>query len=719
MGNYDMTNNNYMTGVGINYEGSLHKIKKSDVLLQPIFEAFTNSLDSIKDLKNKYNTTHKGSITINLYFNKDIFEQKEFEKIEIIDTGIGFDDIGFNRLVDLNDESKGRFNKGTGRVQFLHAFDITKISSIYRDIKSSTGFKQRKLTLSKSTTFEKHNAFIRKEAGNESEVDTKESNTTIIFETVLDKKDKPYFDSLSSEEMKKDIILKYMIIFCENRDNLPQIKINTLIVGEHTEELEIISGDIPSIDQQKPIDINYSKLNQTKIEKTVKKETFLLKAFKIDKNKLDKNALKLTSKGEIAKDIELNSLLPEEQIDGNRYLFLLSGEYINSKDSDTRGDIQIPKLSDFKKGESSSLFDEEEILLDDIKNETNDVIVEIYNEIKEKIKEKEENLKELEEMFLLNPETINSLKGKIKINDSDIQVLTKIYEADAKTKAEGDAKIKHQVEKLNELNTADNSNYNEELLKQVNDFVRTIPLQNRTALTQYVARRKLILDMFGKILDKQLDIQASTNRKIDEKLLHNLIFQQSSNNPEDSDLWLINEDFIYFKGVSEAKLKDIKIDGELVFNQAFEKEEADYLLSFGENRKIKTPDILLFPEESKCIIIELKCPSVPVRVHLGQIDFYAGLIRNFTNDSFNIDTFYGYLIGDKFDPRDIRLTDPRFVQSYHLDYMFRPSSPIAGDVFPNINRSDGSIYTEIIKYSTLLKRAKMRNKIFINKIKPI
>ena len=32
-------------------------------------------------------------------------------------------------------------------------------------------------------------------------------------------------------------------------------------------------------------------------------------------------------------------------------------------------------------------------------------------------------------------------------------------------------------------------------------------------------------------------------------------------------------------------------------------------------------------------------------------------------------------------------------------------------------REDGSLYTEIIKYSTLLERAKLRNKIFIDKLK--
>jgi hypothetical protein len=69
-------------------------------------------------------------------------------------------------------------------------------------------------------------------------------------------------------------------------------------------------------------------------------------------------------------------------------------------------------------------------------------------------------------------------------------------------------------------------------------------LQNRTALTRYVARRKLVLELFGKIIDEQLAIQQTDEKSIDEKLLHNLIFQQSSNNPGESDLWLINEDFI-------------------------------------------------------------------------------------------------------------------------------------------------------------------------------
>jgi hypothetical protein len=63
-----------------------------------------------------------------------------------------------------------------------------------------------------------------------------------------------------------------------------------------------------------------------------KKETLNLKAFIIPCDKLDENGLKLVSKGEIAKEIHLKSLLKTDQIEGNRYLFLLSGGYIDNKD---------------------------------------------------------------------------------------------------------------------------------------------------------------------------------------------------------------------------------------------------------------------------------------------------------------------------------------------------------------------------------------------------
>jgi len=88
------------------------------------------------------------------------------------------------------------------------------------------------------------------------------------------------------------------------------------------------------------------------------------------------------------------------------------------------------------------------------------------------------------------------------------------------------------------------------------------------------------------------------------------------------------------------------------------------------------------------------------------------LIHNFSKEDFRLNTFYGYLIGEAIDVEDVRDYDADFKSAYHFDYLFRPNKTIAG----KYGKSDGSLYTEVIKYSTLLKRARRRNEIFIKKL---
>ena len=69
--------------------------------------------------------------------------------------------------------------------------------------------------------------------------------------------------------------------------------------------------------------------------------------------------------------------------------------------------------------------------------------------------------------------------------------------------------------------------------------------------------------------------------------------------------------------------------------------------------------------------------------------------------------------GQNIDARDVRAADSDFKHSSHFDYMFRPAKTVLGE----FGRADGSIYTKVLKYSTLLERASVRNKIFLDKIK--
>ena len=702
----------YITARGIWYANELKTIKKKkDVVFQPIFEAFANAWEALIE---KYTIEYlsNGQLSVNVYLrrNLDVDENSvcDFDKITVEDNGIGVNDDGYSRLINLRDDRKNFSNKGTGRIQYIYFFDDTTIESVYKSNEST--YKKRIITLSKKEAFLKQNAIMRLD--DDSVVDSEDSYTITTFRNPLDEKERDIYRVITCQELKKALIEHFLSKFCDNREHLPHISVHLYINDEVADSQNIVNNDIPQPDKEDTVIVHYSKLNERQkiVQVPDKEESFQLRSFVHSEDILPENVIYLVSNGATGTKIHLDNITKNDNVDGKRYMFLLSGNYIDNNDSDDRGNIKLVTAAKFKKQNEGSIFPEEIVLLDDIESETNKKIGEIYQEIAEKNNEKLRNIEELQQMFLLNPETVDTLKTKIKNTDTDEQILQKIYESDAKIKAQQDAEIKQQVDNISALVPTD-ADYQEQLKERVDEFVRTIPLQNRTALSQYVARRKLVLEIFGKILDGELE-RLRNGERINEDILHNLIFQQHTSNPESSDLWLINEDYIYFSGVSEHRFIDITYDGKKIFKDDMPDEEVRYLNSLGEQRLNKRPDVLLFPEEGKCIIIEFKAPDVNVSEHLTQIDFYANILRNYTIDEFQITSFYGYLIGESIEDRDVRGRVSRFEYSPKFNYWFRPSEKVVDFS----NRSDGNIYTEIIKYSSLLQRAKLRNKIFIDKL---
>ena len=424
----------------------------------------------------------------------------------------------------------------------------------------------------------------------------------------------------------------------------------------------------------------------------------------------DANAIKLTVKDEIIdkKHLEFKFLLEKESIYDNRYLVLVSSDYLNNLDQDSRGEFKLPKKSDIQS--SNELIHDKNIFLDDLQNEINKQVEEWYPEILTHIEEKQKNIEKLKALFLLDGKLLQNAMNIA--NPTDENLLKLVYENDARLEAKGDAEIKKHIEEIEKLNPTEREVYTNKLKELTNKVVSKIPLQNRNALSHYVARRKLVLDLFDKVLDKQLIIQHPENRNIDERLLHEIIFQQSSKQNNNSDLWLIDEEFIYFSGCSDLCLSKVKVNGVFLLKQNLTPEELKYKTKLGIDESRKRPDVLLFPNEGKCIILEFKNPEVNIGECLNEINKYARLIHNLSDSLFQFNTYYGYLIGETIDPEDIRDYDSDFKEAPHFNYMYRPYKLIAG----SLDRTDGGIYTEIISYKTLLARAKQRNKIFIDKL---
>lgn len=685
----------------LSFSGILHDIKKSPTSLSPIFEAFTNALESLKTKKKDDERFGNGKIIISIYANELTDSTSEFRALEIFDNGIGFNELEFKRFNTFKDNSKGYKNLGSGRIQFVHFFDRTTVKSVFKKVDQ---YFEREFVVSKSKSFLNNNAIVKQNFC--VMTDKEDTYTKVIFTSLLEQSQK--YNSLNDDSLKEELIRRYLHYFCFNSNEIPEIIIDFYIDNVLKTTSKIDKFDIPKYDKKENFEVNYSITSDDAktIEQSTKTESFLITTFKVQRKLLDVNDLKLISKGEVVEDTKINltGISKNDNIEGNKYLVLISGNFIDEKDTNIRGELDIPSKNSSK---AFNAFNSEIIFLEDIEINANEKLKNLYPEIEQIIAKHENELEYLKEMFLIEEDE----NVDISFNDDDKRILEKFYEAQAKKEARIDASIKESIDRLEDLDTT-SENYQDELEKEIDKLVRILPEQNKRTLSHYVARRKLVLELFSKIQDKKLKIQNDESREKDEALIHNLLFTQRSTNTYGSDLWILNEEFIYFKGNSEFLLRDLELDGKKVFQSEFTKEEEKYLNSLGKKRLDKRPDVLLFPEEGKCIIIEFKAPKVNASEHLTQINMYASLIRNYTNKEFEIKTFYGYLIGEGIESKDVQGSVSTFEYSQNFDYLFSPSQKVIG--FDG--NENGSIYTEVLKYSSLLKRAELRNKIFIEKL---
>lgn len=690
------------------------RIKKANNPLQPIFEAFSNSLEATSG---KHNSIH-----IELHHIKDknlLGDKYSFAAFSIVDDGEGFTPASFLRFEKLYDESKNKNNLGSGRVQYLHFFKNTIIESTY-SIEGET--RNRKIELSKNF-YNEFGSVIRSIDENITSNIPVTNSTRVSFFYALSDEDKAKYEQLTCKELKDAILKRYVNVFCLNRDNLQNIYIDHYVNGIFDEEnsSKITTDDIPTVDYEETVPIHYSTLSNkgTSVIKCSQSEDFVIRSYRLPSNILPRNEVRLTSKGEAFCHQGFNfSLITEApRIEtGISFLFLISSDYLTSRDSDIRGNLNIISKSDFIS--KRNLFTgKQEILIDDIEDCTISSISTHYPALKKAKDDASENIRKVAEMFSIDSSLLE--KAGVKYSDSDINVLRKVYTFTADIKAESDAKIKSIVDNLHELDPNDKG-FKRKFDQKVKELNKALPLSVRNELSQYLSRRTLVLQLMEQAIKGQLDIQKiesktkkkTKNKKQPEGIFHNLLFPKGSSESIESNLWILNEEYIHYHGLSESELDDIKIDGQPLFKQNLTSEELEYKKRASGDVGIRRPDVLLFPSEGKCIIIEFKAPGVDVSKHLHQIHQYASIIHHLSDERYKFNSFYGYLIGENADIYSILDSDGDFQQSQSLGYIVRPYKAL-----PRLfGREQGVLYTEVIKFSDLLKRAKLRSKVFTEKI---
>ncbi len=685
------------------------QIKKHSLFLQPLFEAFSNSLEALRGNNNSITVRIKQA-KASLYNETDL----QFVSLEVFDTGEGFNEASFKRFIKLFDGSKNLNNFGTGRVQYLHFFGHTEINSIYQEGNEK---KKRRLVLSPDF-WEKHESVLW--VGNPVKAeDNDRIGTSIEFYYPRDDEDAKKLSALSTQEIRDSILLRYLGRFCLDKQNLPIITIEQYINNVHNRENDttIISSDIPDSDYSDNFVCNYKKVKDDGegFETLAQTERFYINAYLLPASLQKKNEVKLTSKNETvdAANVDFSFVSKASKIKDKYMLCLISGDYLTEQDSDVRGKIKIYTQSEYLKKRNFWDSHTPMIFVDDIQREASSMIISHYPQIKKANDKIENSLNEVIEVFALD-RTIIEKMGRVT-GETTSDFISRYTQYNADVEAKGKAKMMSAIDSLKSLNPSAKT-FKKELQKQVGVITRMIPEKNRVSLAKYVAERKSAMVILDRIIHKQLEAQKNIEnkkRKTDERLIHDLLFKQRTDNPANSNLWMLNEDFIHFQGTSERMLRDIMIGDEKFLREDLTEEEEAQLTNYHRDYLGSRLDILLFPAEHKCIIIELKSLDADVSKFIGQVTRYASLIRKYAKDKFEITNFYSYLIGENFDFQAAIDVHGNFQVSPNLEYLYDPDITVNGGYGPNA-RSKGTMYMEVLKYSTLLAKAKLRNKAFTN-----
>ena len=511
--------NKYVKYKDLRWSGVLKSIKKSPNVLQPLFEAFTNSLEAIK-LRQRERVDFSPYIKVTLNFDSNLHgERSTIKDISIEDNGIGFNEQSYARLVVFKDDTKGFNNRGSGRIQMIHFFQQVFFDSIYQE---GTNLMKRKFVLSKAKSFIEKNTILY-QIEEPSIIQDLEIRTVVKMSLFIEnKKDVDKYTNQPLSEIKRELIKHFLLHFCSIRASLPSINIVYSINEVEKERDQITVDDIPTptrTDVTIEVPICTISEDMKRIE-NIDGEVVPIEIlpYKISSEELSSSEIKITSKGEISDTakIKITCIDPDASLDNYRFLFLLKSDYFDQLEGDERGNIEILDRRELKKIAKEQGYIDPQIILNDIQEKVNDKAKEIYSEISIQNDRFREKIDRLKKDYLLSEEALEDLA----LSDSTEDVLKKAYTYDAKVLAQKDAEYEKSIQHLNQLNPS-SDNYQKDLSAIVDQYVTSIPICNRMALSKYVIRRKMVIELMGKVLDQMLVCQNNEKRNEDERLIHN------------------------------------------------------------------------------------------------------------------------------------------------------------------------------------------------------
>jgi hypothetical protein len=641
------------------------KLAYSNTLL-PLFEAIVNSIQAIEE----DSATKPGIIGIDIIRSNQTglaFEGNE-ELAEIVDfvikdNGIGFNEANYESFNYAHSTYK-KAGKGIGRFTWLRAFQRAEIESRFKE---NGKWNLRKFNFEQTKQgIEKHSL---------EQVNTTQERYTIVKLKGLKEDYRKWCNSKAEDIALK--IIEHAFIYFLNK-NCPRI-----VIDDNGQQ--IVVNDLFQLFTNGQVKTKALKIRENK---------FKLSFVKLYSNKVDNKIHYCADNREVLFDKisidipELDNFLLDK--DGKKFSIAVyvEGEYLNQNVNEERTSINFGK-GDIQFPDQVSQEELRKAITDLLQSEFEDQINQLSETRITKVKEFVSQHPRYKQLLKYKPERLKKIPSTLSEEKMELEVFKIQQELELDVKKETKSVLKF-IENENDM--ADFDEKHKEL------YAKIIEVGN-SKLAEYVIHRKLVLDLFDRLL----------KRKATEKAVHSLVFplQKLSDEIgfEDHNLWMLDEKLAYhkylasditFKKIKPAASKSKDRPDILIFNKPF---------AFTNDEK---------PYES-VVLIEFKRPMrddyTDQENPISQINKYAReIIEGDAKDKhgrefdFRKNTpIYAYVICD--------LTKKLKAFAKDAGYKLLPS----GDGYFSFN-DNYNMYIEIMSFDKVLKDSKERNRVLFEKL---
>ena len=489
--------------------------------LVPLFEAIINSINAIEERQKSVD--FEGCIDVEVERSPqiviesadiDYYSVADVIGFRITDNGIGLDDNNMKSFMQSDSSYKIEFGgKGVGRFSWLKAFEKAKVESVYKDCEGVP---------------------VRRE-----------------FTFSLDEKE--IDDSLKEVESFKDNMTTVSLINYKKEYKKHLIKTPSVLANRIMQHCVkyLMSGSCPRIrliDHDGTICINdlfaeKAKQGNGHYEFTVLEQQFELLSIEMQDSTFGGSKLYLCANERVVREVDLEKMMVDLdrklfQEEGFFYVGIVSGSYLDENVNSSRTGFEIPDEADST-----------ELAIDKILSAAEEKVEEYLSEYLSDIREqKDERIRtyiktsapQYRHLIKYRGEDIKGIKpnlSEVKL-DEELYRISRKFDQDLKKENE-------EILKRIETGAQGLSTYQEKFSEQI----EKISDANKSALAQYVAHRKIIIELLQKGI--QWD---DSDRYEKESYIHNLVFPMRKTadeiDYEAHNLWLIDERLAYSDYIS-------------------------------------------------------------------------------------------------------------------------------------------------------------------------